>query len=125
MGQEQQKKQEKLVLVTYLFMLLSIFTIIPVVITYWLAVKASYFPDTEVWLNSHAFWIARNLLIFLCIAVFSALWFIPLAFFMWDQYIWVTACTIAGVVFALIAWLYLVNTWLKGIMRFFKRKPVY
>jgi hypothetical protein len=125
MGQQQQKKLERQVLVTYMLMLLTIFTVIPLVITYWLAAKATNFSGVEVWLNSHVLWITFSLLIFFCIAVFAALWFIPLAFFVWDQHLWVTACTVVGVIFALIAWLYLINAWLKGIIRFFKRKPVY
>ncbi|MCH4249176.1 hypothetical protein [Acinetobacter populi] len=125
MGSEQQKKQEKRILMAYLFMLLTVFSIIPIIIAYWIAARVTHIPDLEVWLSSHAFWIVRSLIIFICIAVFAALWFIPLAFLMWDQYIWVTACTIVGVVFAIIAWLYLLNAWLKGISRYLKHKPVY
>lgn len=125
MGYKQQKKHEIQVFVAYLLMLLSIFTIIPLLLTYWLAAKFSHISSLEAWLNSHAMWIAFNLVIFLCIAVFAALWFIPLAFFVWNQYLWVTACTVIGVIFASIAWLYLLNAWLKGIIRFFQRKPVY
>lgn len=122
---EQQKKQERQILIAYLLMLLTVFSIVPFIVAYWLAARITHLPATEVWLSSHAFWIARNVLIFFCIAVFAALWFIPLFFFIWDQYIWVTACTVIGVIFAIVAWLYLLNAWLKGISRFIRHKPVY
>ncbi|MFC3901302.1 hypothetical protein SAMN05421749_11150 [Acinetobacter marinus] len=125
MGQEQQKRQQKQILWAYVMMFLTVFSIVPLVIAYVLAMRLTNIADIEVWLNSHALWIVRSLLIFLCIAVFAALWFIPLYFFVWDQQIWVTACTIAGVIFALVAWLYLLNAWLKGMIKFFQRKPVY
>lgn len=125
MGQNQQKQQQRRVFTAYLLMLLTVFCIVPLIFAYWISMRLTNTPDMEVWLSSHCFWIARNLLIFICIAVFAALWFIPLAFFVWDQFIWVTACTIIGVIFAIVAWLFLLNSWLKGISRFIKRKPVY
>lgn len=125
MGQNQQKQQQRRVFTAYLLMLLTVFCIVPLIFAYWISMRLTNTPDMEVWLSSHCFWIARNLLIFICIAVFAALWFIPLAFFVWDQFIWVTACTIIGVIFAVVAWLFLLNSWLKGISRFIKRKPVY
>lgn len=125
MGKEQQKQQQRQILFAYMFMLFTVFTLVPLLLAYWLAARITHIPDIEVWLSSHAFWIVRNLLVFASIAVFAALWFIPLLFLVWDQYIWVTACTIIGSIFAIIAWLYLLNAWLKGISRFCKRKPVY
>ncbi len=125
MGSTQQKKQERQILVAYLFMLLGLFTLLPILVAYLIAVRASKYSDIEVWLESHALWIMRNLLIFICIIIFAALWFIPLIFVPWNAYIWTTGCTIIGVIFSLVAWLYLVNAWLKGVFRFFGRKPVY
>lgn len=119
------KKQERRMLFAYLMMLLTLFSIVPFIVAYWLAARVIHLSDVEVWLNSHALWIVRSLMIFICIAIFAALWFIPLLFFVWDQYLWVNACVILGVIFAVIAWLYLLNTWLKGIYKFFTRKPVY
>lgn len=125
MAQKQQKQQQKRILMAYLLMLLTVFCLVPLILAYWLSIRSVNTPEMEVWLSSHGLWIARNLLIFACLAVFAALWFIPLAFFVWDQFIWVTGCTIIGVIFAAVAWLFLLNAWLKGISRFVKRKPVY
>lgn len=125
MAPAQHKKQGRSVLIAYLLMLLTVFTVVPLVIAYWLAIKTTNMPEVEVWLHSHGLWIARSILIFACIAAFAALWFIPLAFFVWDQFIWVTACTIIGVIFAVVAWLFLLNAWLKGISKFIRHKPVY
>lgn len=125
MVQAQQKKQQKQILLAYVMMFLSLFTLVPILLSYWLAARLTHVDDIEVWLNAHALWIVRTLLIFICISVFAALWFIPLYFFVWDQHTWVTACTIAGVIFSIVAWLYLLNSWLKGFMKFFQRKSVY
>ncbi len=125
MVQAQQKKQQKQILLAYVMMFLSLFTFVPIIFAYLLAMRLTHTEDIEVWLNSHALWIVRTLLIFICIALFAALWFIPLYFFIWDQHTWVTACTIAGVIFAIVAWLYLLNSWLKGLIKFFQRKSVY
>lgn len=125
MSMEQQKKQEKQILSAYLLMLLTILSIVPMILAYWLAFKVTQTPDVEVWLNSHALWITRSLMIFICIAIFAALWFIPLAFFAWNDLVWVNASVIIGVIFSFIAWLYLINAWLKGFIRYFQRKPVY
>ena len=43
----------------------------------------------------------------------------------WNSALWVTALTIAGVVFAAIAWLYLLNTWIKGMSKYLKKKAVF
>ena len=125
MAPAQDKKQRTRILIAYVLMLLTVFSVLPLILGYWLASRAINMPDIEVWLHSHGLWIARNLLIFMSMAIFAALWFIPLAFFVWDQFIWVTACTIIGVIFAIVAWLFLLNAWLKGISKFIKRKPVY
>jgi hypothetical protein len=45
------------------------------------------------------------MLLFILMALFAALWFIPLFFFAWDSALWVTA-TVAGVVFFSIAWFF-------------------
>ena len=125
MAPAQDKQQRTRILIAYVLMLLTVFSVVPLIFGYWLASRAINMPDIEVWLHSHGLWIARNLLIFMSMAVFAALWFIPLAFFVWDQFVWVTACTIFGVIFAIVAWLFLFNAWLKGISKFIKRKPVY
>jgi hypothetical protein len=67
----------------------------------------------------------RNVLLFIMMAFFASLWFIPLFFFAWDSAIWVTATTVAGVVFSSIAWLFLLNAWLKGLSKYLKNKAVF
>ncbi|TXJ08266.1 MAG: hypothetical protein E6Q25_06015 [Acinetobacter sp.] len=125
MSVEQNKKQEKHILIAYLLMLLTILSVVPIIMAYWLAFRISHTTNVEVWLNSHALWIARSLMIFVCIAIFAALWFIPLGFFAWNSSTWVNASVMIGGFFAITAWLYLINAWLKGIIRYFQRKPVY
>lgn len=125
MSAERQKKQQKQILTAYLLMLLTILSIVPMILAYWLAVRVTQTQDVEVWLNAHALWITRSLIIFMSMALFSALWFIPLAFFAWNELLWVNASVIVGVIFAMVAWLYLINAWLKGFIRYFRRKPVY
>lgn len=125
MSAERQKKQQKQILTAYLLMLLTILSIVPMILAYWLAVRVTQTQDVEVWLNAHALWITRSLIIFMSMALFSALWFIPLAFFAWNELLWVNASVIIGVIFAMVAWLYLINAWLKGFIRYFRRKPVY
>ena len=46
-------------------------------------------------------------------------------FLYWDSELWVTACTVLGVVFTAIAWLFLLNAWIKGISKFFNYKAVF
>ncbi|HFF5124729.1 TPA: hypothetical protein ACGDMM_001909, partial [Acinetobacter baumannii] len=43
----------------------------------------------------------------------------------WDSSLWVTASTVAGVVFSAIAWLFLLNAWLKGLSKYLKNKAVF
>jgi len=64
-------------------------------------------------------------MIYSILAVFAALWFIPLFFYAWNDATWVTATTIAGVVFSAIAFLYLLNAWIKGLSKFMKNKAVF
>ena len=51
---------------------------------------------------------------FCCGLVYSSL------LFAWDSSLWVTASTVAGVVFSAIAWLFLLNAWLKGLSKYLK-----
>ncbi|ELW84450.1 hypothetical protein ACINWC743_0090 [Acinetobacter sp. WC-743] len=106
-------------------MFLALFTVITAVLAYWLARKVAVANDAEVWIHAQALWIMRNAVIFLILAAFAALWFIPLMFFYWDSFIWVKACTVAGVVFSAIAWLYLLNIWLKGFTKYLQKKAVF
>ncbi len=79
----------------------------------------------EVWIHAHALWIMRNGILFLFMSVFAVVWFIPLFFFAWNSNLWVTASTVAGVVFSAIAWLFLLNAWLKGLSKYLKNKAVF
>lgn len=125
MSQDSLKQQRRKIAVAYVLMFFALFTLISGVIAYFLARNVSQTPHTEVWLNAQALWVMRSTLLYLILAAFASLWFIPLNFYYWDSYLWVTACTVIGVVFALIAFLYLLNAWLKGIVRFMKNKPVF
>ena len=125
MGQTNLEQHRKYITSAYLFMFLALFTVITAVFAYWLARKVAVVDDVEVWIQAQALWIMRNAVIFLILAVFAALWFIPLIFFYWDSFIWVKACTVAGVVFSAIAWLFLLNTWLQGFTKYLQKKAVF
>ena len=125
MSQDSLKQQRRKIAVAYVLMFFALFTLISGVIAYFMARNVSQTPQTEVWLNAQALWVMRSTLLYLILAAFASLWFIPLNFYYWDSYLWVTACTVIGVVFALIAFLYLLNAWLKGIVRFMKNKPIF
>lgn len=125
MTQDSLKQQRRKVAIAYVLMFFALFTLITAVLAYYLARQVSQTPHVEVWLNAQALWVMRNSLLYLILAAFASLWFIPLNFYYWDSYLWVTACTVVGVVFALIAFLYLLNAWLKGVLRFAKNKAVF
>jgi hypothetical protein len=113
------------VAISYVFMFFALFTVISGVFAYWYARKITQVDDVEVWLQAQALWVMRNIVIYIILVCFAALWFIPLIFFYWDSALWVTGCTVAGVVFSLIAFLFLLNAWLKGLSRFVKNKAVF
>lgn len=125
MRQDTLAQHRRYIAISYVFMFLALFSVITAVIAYILARKVAGVDHAEVWLNSHALWIMRNIVLFLGMTVFAALWFIPLIFFYWDSELWVTACTVLGVVFTAIAWLFLLNSWIKGISKFFNYKAVF
>ena len=125
MGQTNPEQHRKFITSSYLFMFLALFTVITAVLAYWLARKVAVADNAEVWIHAQALWIMSNALIYLILAAFAALWFIPLIFFYWDSFIWVKACTVAGVVFSAIAWLYLLNIWLKGFTKYLQKKAVF
>ena len=111
--------------IAYAFMFVTLFTFIFGLFAYLLARKVSQSTNLEVWLEAQAFWVMRTILIYTVISLFAALWFIPLYFYYWDTFMWVTACTVIGVVFAVIAFLFLLNSWLKGLSKFYKNKAVF
>jgi hypothetical protein len=104
---------------------LALFTVISGAFSYWYARKVTQIDHAEVWLQAQALWVMRNIVIYSILALFAALWFIPLIFFTWDSALWVTGCTVAGVVFSCIAFLFLLNAWFKGLSKFLKNKAVF
>ncbi|ENW06115.1 MULTISPECIES: hypothetical protein [Acinetobacter] len=125
MAQDNIEQHRRYVVISYVFMFLALFTIVFAAFAYVLARKVAIVDNAEVWIHAHALWIMRNVLLFILMAFFAALWFIPLFFFAWDSALWVTGMTVAGVVFGLIAWLYLLNAWLNGVSKYLKNKAVF
>jgi hypothetical protein len=125
MAKDNITKNRRRIVISYVFMFLTLFTIIFGLFAFLFARKVSVSTELEVWLQAQAFWIMRSILIYFFISIFASLWFIPLFFYYWDTYLWVTACTVIGVVFALIAFLFLLNSWLKGVSKFLKNKAVF
>ena len=125
MGQDNIEQHRRYVAISYVFMFLALFTILFAAFAYMFARKVAIVDNAEVWIHAHALWIMRNVLLFIMMAFFASLWFIPLFFFAWDSAIWVTATTVAGVVFSSIAWLFLLNAWLKGLSKYLKNKTVF
>lgn len=125
MGQDSIEQHRRYVAISYVFMFLALFTIVFAVFAYLLARKVATANNAEVWIHAHALWIMRNVLLFTMIVCFAALWFIPLFFFAWDSALWVTGMTVAGVIFSAIAWLFLLNAWIKGVAKYFKNKAVF
>jgi len=125
MGQDNIEQHRRYVAISYVFMFLALFTIVFAVFAYLLARKVAIVDNAEVWIHAHALWIMRNVLLFTMIVCFAALWFIPLFFFAWDSALWVTGMTVAGVIFSAIAWLFLLNAWIKGVAKYFKNKAVF
>ena len=125
MGQDNIEQHRRYVAISYVFMFLALFTIVFAAFAYLLARKVAIVDNAEVWIHAHALWIMRNVLLFTMIVCFAALWFIPLFFFAWDSALWVTGMTVAGVIFSTIAWLFLLNAWIKGVAKYFKNKAVF
>ena len=125
MKQDNLSRLRRSIATSYVFMFFALFTVISGVFAYWYARKVTQVDGVEVWLEAQALWVMRNIVIYSVLVLFAALWFIPLIFFYWDSALWVTGCTVAGVVFTMIAFLFLLNAWRKGISRFFKNKAVF
>jgi len=125
MKQDNLSRLRRSIAISYVLMFLALFTVISGIFAYWFARKVTQVNEVEVWLQAQALWNMRNIVIYMILVCFAALWFIPLIFFYWDSAVWVKGCTVTGVIFALIAFLFLLNAWLKGISRFFKNKAVF
>ena len=124
MGQDNLEKHRRYMVMAYMFMFLALFSVVSAVIAYLLARKVAQ-VDAEVWMHAQALWVMRNVIIFVILAAFAALWFIPLIFFYWDSMLWVKACTVIGVVFSSIAWLFLLNAWIKGFSKYLNKKAAF
>jgi len=125
MTQDTLTKMRRSVAMAYVFMFLALFTLFSGLLAYWFARKVTQVDYAEVWLQAQALWIMRNIVIYSVLAIFAALWFIPLFFFARDSQLWVKACTVTGVVFSFIAIIFLINAWFKGIFKFSQNKAVF
>ncbi len=118
-------KMRRSVAMAYVFMFLALFTLVSGLFAYWFARKVTQVDYAEVWLQAQALWIMRNIVIYTILAIFAALWFIPLFFFAWDSQLWVKASVVTGVIFSFIAFIFLINAWFKGIYKFSQNKAVF
>lgn len=125
MGQDNLSKHRRYVTMSYVFMFLALFTIFSAFISYWLSRKVVRVDSAEVWLHAQALWIMRSVILFMLLAIFALLWFIPSFFIYWDSILWVKACTVIGVIFAGIAWLYLLNATFKGFSKYLQKKAAF
>lgn len=125
MGRDNLTRHRRLITMSYVFMFLALFTVISAAIAYLLAHKVVQSQDAEVWIRAQALWIVRNVVLFMMMAVFAALWFIPACFIYWDSVLWVKTCTVIGVIFSTIAWLFLLNVWLKGLAKYLQKKAAF
>ena len=125
MGQNNLIRHRRLITMSYIFMFFALFTGFSAAIAYLLAHKVAQSSDAAVWIQAQALWIVRNVVLFMMIALFAALWFIPACFIYWDSTIWVKGSTVIGVVFSTIAWLFLLNAWLKGLIKYLQKKAAF
>lgn len=125
MGQDFLERHRRYMTLSYVFMFLALFTVVTAAIAYFLARKVANTDATEVWLQAQAFWVMRSVVLFMLLAVFAVLWFIPACFIYWDSAIWVKTCAVIGVIFSAIAWLYLLNAWLKGFVKYMQKKAAF
>lgn len=125
MGRDNLDRHRRFITLSYVFMFLALFTAVTAVVAYFLSRKVVQTDTAEVWMQAQALWIMRSVVLFLILSVFAFLWFIPAFFIYWDSMIWVKTCTVIGVVFAAIAWLYLLNVWLKGFIKYIQKKAVF
>ncbi|MEB3767408.1 hypothetical protein [Acinetobacter sp. MD2] len=125
MAKDSLAQQKRYISIAYVFMFFALLTIVTGLISYALAAKVSRSAEIEVWLQTHSVWVMRSVLLYVLMSAFAALWFIPLLFYPWDAFHWVTGCVVAGVVFSFIAWMYFFNCFLSGVSKYFKQKPVF
>lgn len=109
----------------YLFLLVALFTGIGVVLAYAVAWKIERNHKNEQWILAHARWIMRNSLIFSALLVLASIWFSPLLWTTWNADILTKSSIVLGSVILLIAFLYLLNAWLKGVGKLLFKKAVF
>lgn len=124
MGQKTIQQQRRLMTVAYACMFFALFTVITAILAYVFASKVTN-DSTEVWIQTQALWVMRNITLFAVVVTFGALWFSPLYFYTWDAYHWVTGVTIVGIIFCFIAWMILLNAFFKGFFKYLKHKAVF
>ena len=78
MTQDTLTKMRRSVAMAYVFMFLALFTLFSGLLAYWFARKVTQVDYAEGWLQAQALWIMRNIVIYTILAIFAALWFIPL-----------------------------------------------
>lgn len=118
-------KHRRSVAVSYFFMFLALFTVVSGLFAYWFARKVILVDSAEVWLQAQAYWVMRNIVVYSILVFFAALWFIPLYFVAWNSAMWVTATTVVGIIFSFIAFIFLLNAFIKGMGKFFQNKAVF
>ncbi|GAB3050842.1 membrane protein [Acinetobacter apis] len=125
MGTNHIAQQRRLMTWAYIFMFLTLFTVVSGVLAYFMSARVAQSANAEVWIQAQALWVMRHVLLFICITLFGGLWLIPLHFYTWDAYQWVTACTVVGIIFLFIAWMILLNAFVKGFFKYLKNKAVF
>jgi hypothetical protein len=78
MGQDNIEQHRRYVAISYVFMFLALFTMCLQRLR--IVARKVAIANAEVWIHAHALWIMRNVLLFILMALFAALWFIPLFF---------------------------------------------
>ncbi len=124
MGQDHIEQHRRYIVISYAFMFLALFTVIFAAFAYLVARKVAVVDNAEVWIHAHALWIMRNGILFLFMSVFAVVWFIPPSFCMEQQSLGngINSCWCC---FSAIAWLFLLNAWLKGLSKYLKNKAVF
>lgn len=122
--EENIKQHQRILTIAYISFFCALLTGVMALPAYFLAWRVSQLPNVEVWVKTHCIWIMQNHFIFMLILLFAGVWFVPLAFVAWDSAMWVKSMMVTGVVFLCVAWLFLLNAFVKGIGRYLFKKSV-
>lgn len=118
-------QQRRLMTMAYIAMFLALFTVVTGIFAYFMAAKVANAEGTEVWIQAQALWVIRNITLCAMVAGFGGLWFIPLCFYTWNTSQWITGMTIVGIIFGFMAWVALLNAFVKGFIKYLKHKAVF